>query len=242
MLICIECPVGGLIPWFDKLNTFNQKYIHTYNGVTYVVAEYSGNKSYSNPEDVGALHNDYLSSTMTLSFPDNIQTNTKLNIGVSYKNDGEYVFVVDNQLQVEFSIVGGVSEIPVTFPSQGQHLIYVRAVDNSTELFSDNVTVLKAKESRITLYAFRSRFTIEEKAAIEFSAVDDPLVRAVLKDFDSATYIDLSRLDVQQGIGVFVQKDLLTEPRASEILTPDRATEILSGDVSSSEIPWFFQQ
>lgn len=94
--------------------------------------------------------------------------------------------------------------------------------------------------SQITLYAFRRRFTLSEKTAIEVAAETDPLVRAVLKDFDSATYIDLSRQEVRDGVGVFVQKELLTEPRGREILSPELVDEILNKEVSTSEVPWFF--
>ena len=72
--------------------------------------------------------------------------------------------------------------------------------------------------TKITQYNFRSRFTLAEKANIEGSAVINPLVRAVVKDFDSAEYIDLTSPFVQEGIGVFVEQSLITEARAGEIL------------------------
>lgn len=242
MKVCIECPVGGLIPWFDSLQKFKQEYIHTYNNTTYVVAEYSGDIEYQNPVDVNIIEQDYAVSTMTLLLSDVVECNVATQIGISYGKIGEYTLVVDGLMELPFSLKSTSANLTVTFPQQGKYLIYVKSNLNGEELCSMPVSVAKTKETRITLYSFRSRFTIEEKAAIEMSAVDDPLVRAVLKDFDSATYIDLSRSDVQQGVDIFVQKNLLTEPRAREILTPERAVEILSSEVDSSEIPWFFQQ
>lgn len=228
MRVCIECPVGDLIPWFDSLHNFKQEYVHTYNNTTYVVAEYIGNIEYQNPIDISTIDQDYAVSTMALLLNDTIECNVATQIGVSYGKIGEYTLVVDGLLELPFSLQSTSANLTITFPQQGKYLIYVKSNVNGEELCSRKVSVTKSKETRITLYAFRSRFTIEEKAAIELSAVDDPLVRAVLKDFDSATYIDLSRPDVQQGVDIFVQKNLLTEPRAREILTPERAEEILS--------------
>lgn len=87
-----------------------------------------------------------------------------------------------------------------------------------------NITILdgpgapKVPQTKITLYAFRTRFTLDEKVAIEETAVTDARVRVVAKDFDSAGYIDLSDQSVIDGVGVYVD---------SGVLTPDRAVEIL---------------
>ena len=81
-----------------------------------------------------------------------------------------------------------------------------------------SITTTKEDSTKITQYSFRNRFTIEEKAAIEESAAKNSVVRTVMKDFDSATYIDLTSSSVQEGIGVFVEQSLITEARAGEIL------------------------
>lgn len=76
----------------------------------------------------------------------------------------------------------------------------------------------KAPQTKITLYAFRTRFTLGEKVAIEEAAVDDARVRVVAKDFDSAGYIDLSDQSVIDGVGVYVDSGILTPERAVEVL------------------------
>lgn len=81
-----------------------------------------------------------------------------------------------------------------------------------------SIVPTERESTKITQYEFRNRFTIEEKVAIEEAAVLNPIVRAVVKDFDSAVYIDLTSSSVQEGIGVFVEHSLITEARAREIL------------------------
>lgn len=82
----------------------------------------------------------------------------------------------------------------------------------------------------ITKLAFRNRFTRAEKVIIEMAALDDPsapleqrqqaaALRADLKDQQDATYIDLSREDLQEGIRALETVGLLGAGRAEEILT-----------------------
>jgi hypothetical protein len=73
--------------------------------------------------------------------------------------------------------------------------------------------------SRITRLAFRNRFTFAEKVAIETAAESDATVRVLLKDQEAATFIDLARIDTQQGVQLLVSKNLITAQRASEILS-----------------------
>lgn len=82
----------------------------------------------------------------------------------------------------------------------------------------------------ITKLAFRNRFTLEEKIAVEFAALDNPTasiedrqksatVRSYLKDLDSATYVDLDREDLKNSLQSLETLGLITAGRANEILT-----------------------
>ncbi len=82
-----------------------------------------------------------------------------------------------------------------------------------------SIAPTERESTNITQYEFRNRFTIEEKVAIEEAAVVNPLVRVVVKDFDSAAHIDLTSPSIQEGVGVFVDQSLITELRAKEILS-----------------------
>nr|WP_296020818.1 hypothetical protein [uncultured Acidovorax sp.] len=81
----------------------------------------------------------------------------------------------------------------------------------------------------ITKLAFRNRFTRAEKAAMEFAALDDPSasmparqqaanVRAYLADVAAATYIDLDRVDLREGVEAMEALGLLAGGRAAAIL------------------------
>lgn len=87
---------------------------------------------------------------------------------------------------------------------------------------------------RITKLAFRNRFTSAEKVAIEIAALDDPsapmlqrqqsaAVRAYLADVSAATFIDLGRTDVQEGVQALETGGLIGAGRADEVLSAEIA-------------------
>ena len=84
-------------------------------------------------------------------------------------------------------------------------------------------------DSRITRLAFRNRFTLAEKAAIELAALDNPTapmpqrqqaaaLRANQADLAAATFIDLGRPDTRAGVQMLEAGGLLAVGRALEIL------------------------
>lgn len=81
----------------------------------------------------------------------------------------------------------------------------------------------------VTRLAFRNRFSSAEKVALEIAALDDPTaamsarqqaaaVRAYLADVAAATYIDLGRADLRDGVQALETMGLLASGRAMEIL------------------------
>lgn len=87
----------------------------------------------------------------------------------------------------------------------------------------------ESEARRITKLGFRNRFTRAEKGAMEFAALDDPTasmlarqqaagVRAYLADVAAATYIDLDRADLREGVEAMEALGLLAVGRAAEIL------------------------
>lgn len=88
-----------------------------------------------------------------------------------------------------------------------------------------------ASSTRLTRLQFRNRFTLAEKAAIEFAALDDPsaptaqrqqaaMLRACLADQAAAEFIDLLDATTIDGVQLLVQAGLLTEERGAEVLIP----------------------
>lgn len=84
-------------------------------------------------------------------------------------------------------------------------------------------------DTRITRLAFRNRFTMPEKTALEMAAIDNPAaamsarqqsaaLRATLTDTAAATFIDLARPDTRAGVQMLEALGLLAEGRALEIL------------------------
>lgn len=86
-----------------------------------------------------------------------------------------------------------------------------------------------SKGSRITRLAFRNRFTMAEKTTLELAALDNPsaamparqqaaMLRAYLADVAAATFIELTRPDIREGVELLETMGLLGSGRALEIL------------------------
>ena len=70
----------------------------------------------------------------------------------------------------------------------------------------------------ITRFAFRQRFTFAERVAIRSAADSDTEVMVWLEDLQTASFIDLTRTEAQQGAQMLESKGLITSGRASEVL------------------------
>jgi hypothetical protein len=86
-----------------------------------------------------------------------------------------------------------------------------------------------AARSKITKFAFRSRFTQAEKAAIEMASIDDPSaapalrllaagLRANMADTRDAQFINLARSDTRAGVQQLESVGILAAGRAAVIL------------------------
>lgn len=115
----------------------------------------------------------------------------------------------------------------INWISQGQHPVEVSIPPPSSS-------------TRITKFAFRSRFTSTEKIIMDIAALDDPTapmqnrqyaaaLRVYLKDLDAAEFVDLSRSDIQEGLEQLVSLGILQSHRVVSILTdPIQPHELFS--------------
>lgn len=82
---------------------------------------------------------------------------------------------------------------------------------------------------RITRLAFRNRFTMAEKAAMEIASLDNPaapmaqrqqsaVLRAYMADVAASTFVDLQRPDTRAGVQQLETLGLLAAGRAAVIL------------------------
>ena len=96
-------------------------------------------------------------------------------------------------------------------------------------------------DRRITVLAFRNRFTKTEKITLELASIDDPnaamglrqlaaALRVDTKDVDNASYIDLDRADTRAGVLSLETYGLIGTGRALQILD----NPILVSEVSLS--------
>lgn len=98
--------------------------------------------------------------------------------------------------------------------------------------------ILAPLTKKVTKLAFRNRFTQAEKVTLELASLDNPAadmatrqmaagLRAVMKDQENATYIDLTRADTRAGV---------QQLEALGLLAAGRSAVILDGEVAESEL------
>ena len=98
----------------------------------------------------------------------------------------------------------------------------------SDTLIRVNVVTGNTNNTRITVLAFRKRFTLEERVALEKRAREDAMIRVFLDDVAAATYIDLTDPDL---------RECLEAAAALDVIGVDRVAELLDAPVSEAELP-----
>lgn len=91
--------------------------------------------------------------------------------------------------------------------------------------FPENNPEPTPPDNKITKLAFRARFTLAEKIAIVGAKKTDPITEILMDDLVIASYIDLDRVDLQEGVYYLYTVDLITAGRAAEILSTENITE-----------------
>lgn len=93
-------------------------------------------------------------------------------------------------------------------------------------------------KNKITVLAFRNRFTQAEKVAIELASLDNPsapmqqrqlaaVLRVMAADLAVATFVDLNRPETRAGVQQLEAFGIIGPGRANEILnTPPTAIEL----------------
>ena len=84
------------------------------------------------------------------------------------------------------------------------------------------------RNKHITVLAFRKRFTLTERVALEKRAQQDPMIRVFLDDVAAATYIDLTDPEL---------KECLEAAAALDVIEVNRVSEILDTPVTEAELP-----
>lgn len=121
---------------------------------------------------------------------------------------------------------------PDSSPTQVDGVLGVFVESDFAAMQADEMNARAAKASeawRITKLAFRNRFTMAEKVAMEIASLDDPgaaialrqqaaALRANLADIASASYIDLTRPDTRDGVLALESAGLLATGRAAAVL------------------------
>ncbi|WP_422842584.1 hypothetical protein [Acidovorax sp. M2(2025)] len=139
-----------------------------------------------------------------------------------------------------FAVTQAASELegPDLVPLDAYDLGVLGKVHNADTGEWDESPALAA-QSKVSVLAFRRRFTIQERAGIEWAAVDRAdqpdaqrqqaaLLRATLADQAAASFIDLADATTVEGVQGM---------EAMGLIAPGRAAEILGASVQPEELP-----
>lgn len=75
-------------------------------------------------------------------------------------------------------------------------------------------------KTQFSVLEFRDRFTIDEQLVIRQAQFDDMEVGLVYDNFQAAQFIDVEDPRVEQGIDLYVVKELLDPERKAQLLQP----------------------
>jgi len=87
-----------------------------------------------------------------------------------------------------------------------------------------------ATDNKITVLAFRNRFTQTEKVTLELASIDNPaanaqqrqfsaLLRVMQQDLNVATFVDLGRQDTINAVNALETYNIIGTGRAAQILS-----------------------
>ena len=96
---------------------------------------------------------------------------------------------------------------------------------------AEDGTLVLLAPTRLTRLQFRNRFTAQEKALLEFAAIDDPTaanaqrlqaasLRAYLADLAAAEFVDLADASTVAGVQALEAAGLLAKGRAAKVIAP----------------------
>ena len=94
-------------------------------------------------------------------------------------------------------------------------------------------------DTKITVLAFRQRFTIAEKTNMEIASIDNPIadmsvrlasasLRVYMADVAAATYVDLQDVKTREGV---------TTLEVMGVIGVGRASEVLDAPIQQEELP-----
>lgn len=138
------------------------------------------------------------------------------------------MYIINNTTGITTRASDGYIVDPAQFENDPERASYLAWIAGG------NVPVTPAEYNemqgnRITKFAFRNRFTVEEKVALEIAMLDQPtstqehrnisaILRVFMKDLENAQFVDLTRADIQQGVMFLVTLGIVTAERGAEIL------------------------
>ena len=124
----IALKADPMVPWFDSLSLFREIGVfNTVDNGVFVIAEYDGEKPWTNIIDPQAVLDAHETKTMKFDPVDIVTTGTEFTLSGTYANDGDYIVMV-GEFPVSVTVVGGKFSRNVTLSQAGVYVTTCKTI------------------------------------------------------------------------------------------------------------------
>ena len=117
-----------MVPWFDSLSLFREIGIfNTGDDGIFVIAEYNGEKPWTNIIDPQSVLDDHEAKTMKFDPVDIVTVGTEFTLSGTYSDDGDYIVMV-GEFPVSVTVAGGKFSRNVTLSQAGVYDVTCKTV------------------------------------------------------------------------------------------------------------------
>lgn len=139
----------------------------------------------------------------------------------------------------KFEVLDANDEVSNTIVADAEFMASSFPDGNYREVAAVEEIVAAVADTKITVLAFRQRFTTAEKTNMEIASIDNPIadmsvrlasasLRVYMADVAAATYVDLQDAKTRAGI---------TTLEVMGVIGVGRASEILDAPIQQNELP-----
>ena len=117
-----------MVPWFDSLSLFREIGVfNTEGNGVFVIAEYDGEKPWTNIIDPQSVLDTHKAKTMKFDPVDIVTMGTEFTLSGTYADDGDYIVMV-GEFPVSVTVVGGKFSRNVTLSQAGVYVTTCKTI------------------------------------------------------------------------------------------------------------------
>ena len=117
-----------MVPWFDSLSLFREIGVfNTEDDGVFVIAEYDGEKPWTNIIDPQSVLDAHEAKTMKFDPVDIVTVGTEFTLSGTYSDDGDYIVMV-GEFPVSVTVVGGKFSRNITLSQAGVYVTTCKTI------------------------------------------------------------------------------------------------------------------